>query len=62
MSSEPPVNEDPTESPPKLFTGFRDRLDRIRRGPLGTFVWLLLGTSLIVSAILFVGMACKSMR
>jgi hypothetical protein len=59
MSSEPET-PDPPESSPPLFRGFRDRLNKTGRGPFLAFVWLLLGTGLFVSVILFLGLACKT--
>ena len=59
MSSEPETTDPPETSPP-LFRAFRDRQNRARRGPFLACLWLLVGTCLIVTAVLFVGMACKN--
>lgn len=59
MSSEPET-PDPPESSPPLFRGFRDRLNKTRRGPFLAVLWLLLGTGFIVTAVLFLGLACKT--
>jgi hypothetical protein len=61
MSTEPETT-DPPETPPPLFRGFRARLNKTRRGPFLALIWLILGTVILVSAILLIGIACKSVQ